>query len=171
MEKEYKAMTGAASQYPRAPIECGHGQDPSAISEDDKITLRMSPVCLGACDLTAMDLNILSASDQILIVTARNTYIFTVIDPTGPSGSLKGGILGNQLVEAYLLPTQVEIDTSQLARKSLNAGARLTFVIGAGKGLQRMTTSPVKNLLYRKRAAVAPPLNNRPRVTLDLFSE
>jgi hypothetical protein len=164
-------MTNAATQYPQALTECDHGQHPSVISEDDKITLRLSPLCLRDCDLTAMDLDSLSASDQILIMTARNTYIFTVTDPTGPSGSLKGGILGNQLVEAYLLPTRVEAGASRLARKSLSAGARLTFIIGSDKGLQKMTTSPVKSLLHRKRAAVAAPLINRPRVTLDLFSE
>jgi len=153
LDKEYNVMTNAAS------------------SEDNKITLRLAPSCLKDYDLIAMDLNSLSESDQVLIMTARNTYIFTVTDPTGPSGSLKGGILGDRLVEAYLLPTQVEIDTARLAHKSVNAGARITFVIGSDKGLQRMTTSPVKSLLHRKRAAAATPVNDRPRVTLDLFSE
>jgi hypothetical protein len=116
-----------------------------------------------------IDLNTLSAFDQILIETAQNAYIFTVTDPTGPAGSLAGGIMGSCPVGAYMLPSYLEIGASEMAHKILRAGAKAAFMIEAAQGLRRLTTSTVISLLHRKSEGAAAPISCRRRVTLEEF--
>lgn len=192
MDKEYKEMINAASHYPKTLRLCSRGQNSSVISEDEKITNRLLPARAKDCDSTdkeepgltlynaaqmteplvsEIELSSLRKTDQILIETAQSVYVFTVKDPSALSGRLAGGCLGNRPVDTYLLPTWVESGDSSKHRKSIKAGVKFIFVIEAGIGLQRLTTSPVKALVHRKKGGAARPLNSKRRVTLEQVSD
>lgn len=184
MEKEYDEMIQAASHYPQASTVCSQQQHDSAITEDERITIRLSPARRTDNDPTAresfyiseetvsqIDLDSLSANDQVLIETTRSIYVFTIIDPVAISGRLIGGVLGNQIVDAYLLPSYVKSGDSTITHKTIKAGVKFTFVIEASKGIQRLTTSSVNSLLHKKRARPATTLKRLPRVTLEQVSD
>ena len=171
MNKQYNKIIHPASYYRQ-------------VFEDDKITLRLSPVRpaenqvtdsedqtrtlygpppriegfngiqprRGHADGSVNEINLdnLSAADQILIETAHSVYSFTITDPALPSGKLIGGVLGNRQVKASLVPSQLRGGSSRFARRSLRTGSRLMFLIEQGNNLRRLTTSTVTKLLYRK---------------------
>jgi hypothetical protein len=189
---EYKEMINAASHYPKTLRLCSRGQNSSVISEDEKITNRLLPARAKDCDSTDREEPSLTlynaappseppvseigpgslrAADQILIETEQSVYVFTVKDANALSGRLAGGCLGNRPIDAYLLPTWVESGDSSIHRKSIKAGVKFIFVIEAGIGLQRLTTSTVKALLHRKKGGAARPLNSKRRVTLEQVSD
>ena len=176
MNKEYNQVIHPAS-YHRQVFA---GYNASAISEDDKITLRLSSARAAGNQLTdsedqtrplcclpsrsddsgqrgnlvgsvnEINLDGLGKSDQILIETAHSVYSFTITDPAVPAGKLIGGVLGNRQVNASLVPSQLRGGSSRFARRSLRTGSRLMFLIEYGNNLRRLTTSPVTKLLYRK---------------------
>jgi hypothetical protein len=150
-----------------------------AISEDDKITLRLSSARAAGNQTTEsedqtrplycspshsdgsgrdrildepvieINLDSLSQSDQILIETAHSVYSFTITDTSLPAGKLIGGVLGNRQVNASLVPSQLRSGSSRYVRRSLRTGSRLMFLIEYGNNLRRLTTSPITKLLYR----------------------
>ncbi len=202
MEKEYDKMIQAASDYPQASTVCSQQQHDSAItndsviSEDERTTIRLSPVRRKDADAIAKEsfynsaqmldrldaeqseesvseiaLASLGAADQMLIHTKQSLYVFTIIDPESISGRLRGGILGDQKVDAFLLPSWVESRDSKITHKSIKAGVKFTFILEEGKGLQRLTTSTVKSLIHRKKARPATLLKRMPGVTLEQVSD
>lgn len=192
MDKEYKEMINAASHYPKTLRLCSREQNSSVISEDDKITNRLLPARAKDCDSTdreepcltlynaaqmteppvsEIELGSLREADQILIETEQSVYVFTVNDPNALSGRLAGGCLGNRPVYAYLLPTWVVSGDSSIHHKSIKAGVKFIFVIEAGIGLQRLTTSTVKALAHRKKGGAARPRNSKRRITLEQVSD
>jgi hypothetical protein len=184
LNKQYNQITHPASYYRQVFATNSQGHNSPAISEDDKITLRLSSArpaenqVAGSEDQTRtlycqppriegfnalqsrrgdadgsvneINLDALSAADQILIETAHSVYSFTVTDPALPSGKLIGGVLGNRQVKASLVPSQLRISSSRFDRRSLRIGSRLMFLIEHGSNLRRLTTSTVTTLLYRK---------------------
>ncbi len=151
-----------------------------AVSEDDKITLRLSSARAAGNQATesevqtrplycspsgsdgtghgripdepVIEINLdgLSQSDQILIETAHSIYSFTITDTSLPAGKLIGGVLGNRQVNASLVPSQLRSGRSRYDRRSLRTGSRLMFLIEHGNNLRRLTTSTVTKLRYRK---------------------
>lgn len=107
---------------------------------------RSSPSHESAAAGYELDLDSLSAGDEVVIETAHSTYRFTVDDPAIPAGRLIGGVLGNEAVDAALVAHQGTIVSSRLARKKLRAGAKAIFLIEWGNRLRRLTTSRVTRL-------------------------
>lgn len=112
----------------------------------------------------------LSATDEILIETARSVYSFTVTNPSVPSGRLLGGILGNRLVNASLLPVRSGSSRSAFARSVIKIGSRLIFLIERGNSLRRLTTSAVTRLQYRKKGKGRSPSASARTVSLEHLS-
>lgn len=102
--------------------------------------------------VSELDLASLSAGDQLVIETAHSIYSFTVSDPTTPSGRLMGGVLGNRLVNAALIPSRSASGPVRLVHNDLGNGAKMIFIIEQGHNLRRLTTSAVMRLLHRKPA-------------------
>ena len=182
LEKEYDEMIRAASHYPQAPTVQGQQQHDSALTddstittEDERATIRLSSARRDAEQsenpVSEIDLGSLSAADQVLIKTRRSLYVFTIIEPETIAGRLRGGILGDRVVDAYLLPSWVEGGDSTITHKCIRAGVKFTFVIEAGKGFQRLTTSSVNGLLHRKDARPTTRLKSPVRVTLEQVSD
>lgn len=118
-----------------------------------------------------IDINKLNASDQILIETTHSVYSFTVVDPTIPSGRLIGGVLGNHLVEAALIPSRIESGNAKPTHISLGTGSGFSFLIEWGDNLRRLTTSSVTSLILRKKGGEhSAPVAARGRVRLEHVS-
>lgn len=182
----------AAPRYPQTLKLCSQTQDSSLTGEDQKATARLShrraegydsaergdlslslsgsaPMADNA--VSEIELNSLRKADQILIETARSVYVFTIKDPKALSGNLIGGMLGNRLVDAYLLPAWVEVCGSRADQKSVKVGEKFTFIIEAAVGPKRLTTSTARALVHRKKSGAAHALNRRRRVTLEQVSD
>lgn len=159
MDKDYNEIIRNAFYYPQALAVSNQGHNPS-IPEDEKVTLRLRPARPEALrpqkseadwPVSEIDLDSLSASDEILIETARSVYCFTVTDPTVPSGKLIGGILGNRQVSASLVLLRSG-GAKRHARGSIRTGSKLIFLIERGHNLRRLTTSTVTGLQRKKEA-------------------
>jgi hypothetical protein len=134
---------------------------------EDKSSAICGAALMGDSPVGEIELASLRESDQILIETARSVYVFTVEQPEALSGRLIGGLLGNRLLEVFLVPSWAVRQGSRGLQKSLKTGEKLTFVCGAGGGLQELTTSAVKALVLRRRSTVAHPRNGRRQETLE----
>lgn len=91
-----------------------------------------------------IELDQLSAGDQIVIFTTHSDYIFLVSDPAKHLGMVIGGVFGNYAVEAYLRVLPVAGDCR------LRAGSRAVFYVGSSVGCRRVTTSIITNLVLRR---------------------
>ncbi|HJQ68340.1 MAG TPA: hypothetical protein VKA70_05185 [Blastocatellia bacterium] len=176
MNSEYGDGLYAAPRYPQTLDLCSQRQN-STVIEDQKATARLPRGCAEDYDsaerealssslaepvaeqrVSRVDTDSLRRADQILVETERSVYVFTVKDPAALSGKLIGGLLGNRLVDAYLLPV-------------CKVGERFTFIIDAAPGPQRLTTSVAKALVLRRKPGAAQSLNRRSRVTLEQVSD
>jgi hypothetical protein len=92
----------------------------------------------------------LGETDQILIETANSFYNFTITEPKILAGRLIGGVLGNRLVNAALIPSWFASGNPSLASQSFKVGSRLIFMIEWGNNLRQLTTSAITRLLHRK---------------------
>jgi len=100
----------------------------------------------------------LRRGDTVLLHTHNSVYQFLVSDQKISSGSLAGGVLGDQSVVASLVGTIfnncVDFDSWELG-----PGARAVFFIERNRSTQRLVTSPitetvlVRNNLRESRAA------------------
>ena len=200
LDTKYNGIIQVASHYPQALTLSSRDNSSvisSVISEDERPTTRLSSARAKgtgptereilyntasrpdyasaeqpeATVVSELDIDSLREADQLLIETARSHYVFTVVDTKELWGRLAGGMLGNRVVEAYLLPSRVESDASQVTSKSIKAGMKFIFVIEASKGLQRLTTSSVKSLRHRKKSGATTPLKRKQRVTLEQVSD
>jgi hypothetical protein len=167
LNKQYNPVMHPASYYTQALSVSSQGHNPSAVDEDDKITLRLSSVrsienrltehedqTRALCDspsLNEINLDGLSAGDQILIETAHSLYSFTITDPHIPSGKLIGGILGNRPVNAALVPSYSGNRRLRFVRRKLRTSSKFTFLLEHGNCLRRLTTSVVTKLIHRKK--------------------
>jgi hypothetical protein len=89
----------------------------------------------------------LSPGDRILIETNNSFYSFTINEPKILAGRLIGGVLGNRLVNAALLPSWFAMPN--LAPQSFKVGSRLVFMVEWGNNLRQLTTSVIIRLLHR----------------------
>jgi hypothetical protein len=92
----------------------------------------------------------LSPGDRILIETNNSFYSFTITEPKILAGRLIGGMLGNRLVDAALLPSWLTRPTPNLTPQSFKAGSRLVFMVEWGNTLRQLTTSMIIRLLHRR---------------------
>lgn len=134
-------------------------------SEDHHCKLFGSPLRLSDADanhsrksdtqelVSEPGLTSLRVADQLIIETAHSVYSFTVSDPATPSGKLLGGVLGNRLVNAALIPSRSASGPSSLTHNDLGTGSKMIFIIEQGNNLRRLTTSTVTRLLHRKASA------------------
>jgi hypothetical protein len=95
----------------------------------------------------------LSPGDCILIETNNSFYSFTISEPKILAGRLIGGVLGNRLENAALLPSWFAKPTPNLAPQSFKVGSRLVFMVEWGDNLRQLTTSVIIRLLHRKMRA------------------
>lgn len=164
------------------------GHNPSAVSEDEKITLRLSSVRSTGNPLTEhvdqsrdlfdsptqslkeINLDSLRAGDQILIETAHSIYSFTITDPHIPSGKLIGGVLGNRLVKASLVPLYSGSRRLRLVRRTLRTNSKFIFLLEHGNYLRRLTTSAVTKLIHRKKVETGLLPASMREVTLEHLS-
>jgi hypothetical protein len=105
--------------------------------------------------LIHVDINSVAKSDQLLIETEQSTYVFIVSDPTMRWGKLTGGILGNRLLPAYLLPAERELEAST-NEFLISVGEKVRFVFESGNHIERLVTSSVTRVVrIREQKAVA----------------
>ena len=95
--------------------------------------------------------------DQILIRTKNSEYKFSVVDPQSRTGVLTGGSLGDEQRESVLVGSLQGSSTHMTADSaSLKPGGRVLFYLSANKGVERLLTSAVTDVVYvpeHKRAA------------------
>lgn len=101
----------------------------------------------------------LNETDQILIETANSFYNFTVTEPKLLAGKLIGGVLGNRLMNAALIPAGFASCSSNYAPESFKVGSRLMFLVECGDNLRQLTTSVITRLLHRKTQNDCTPVN------------
>jgi len=128
---------------------CGFSGSPSHLNHASATHSRKSDTQELVSD---MGLASLRVADQLIIETAHSVYSFTVSDPATHSGKLLGGVLGNRLVNAALIPSRSASGPSSLIHNDLGAGSKMIFIIEQGSNLRRLTTSTVTRLLHRKAA-------------------
>ena len=181
MNQKYNEIIDAASDYApvvaRRTVAADKQIDSKlSISEDEKATLQLAPIRkteayqsyrgerepssgevatmplpeLGM-PVAEIDLDDLRADDQLLIETGHSVYSFTITDPVAPSGKLLGGILGNRLIEAWLLPPHRDTRGLRIFHRRLQAGTKVSFLMEWEKGLRTLTTSTVTRLVHRKK--------------------
>jgi hypothetical protein len=188
LNRQYTQVIHPASYYMQALALSSQGHNPPAVAEDEKTTLRLSSVRPTRNHLTGHEdqpramrespsqflnevkLANLSAGDQLLIETSRSVYCFTVTDPNVPCGKLTGGILGNRLVAASLVPAHSGSRRPKFARRSLRTNSKFIFLIEQGKYLRRLTTSAVTRLIHRKKVKTRVLSASMREVTLEHLS-
>ena len=88
-----------------------------------------------------------TARDEIHIRTQESEYVFKVRNPGLCSGVLTGGPLGRERRDAYLagaiFPGAISISDS----KNLQIGARAIFYLKGKRGVDRLTTSVITELI------------------------
>jgi hypothetical protein len=91
----------------------------------------------------------LRPADEILIKTGNSLYSFSVTDPAERRGILSGGALEESGVTASLIGSFVEGEQdSSTFLAGLKTGARALFYIEFGRGLKRLLTSSIIDLIY-----------------------
>ena len=87
--------------------------------------------------------------DQIVIRTQNSEYKFSVIDPHSRMGVLTGGSLGDQERESVLVGSLQGTSSSVSADSArLKPGARVLFYLSANKGVERLLTSAVTDIVH-----------------------
>src|SRR5205085_3794638 len=89
----------------------------------------------------------LNETDQILIETANSFYNFTITEPKLLAGKLIGGVLGNRLMNAALIPQGFTGCSPHYTPESFKVGSRLMFLVECGDYLRQLTTSVITRLL------------------------
>jgi hypothetical protein len=91
----------------------------------------------------------LCPADEIMIQTGNSLYSFSVTDPDVRRGILSGGVLEGRGVAATLMGSFVEGEEGSCTLlSSLKTGARALFYIEIGRGVKRLLTSAITDLLY-----------------------
>ena len=114
------------------------------------IEVSYTPECDAPESADEIHLDDLSATDQILIETTNSFYSFTITEPKILAGRLIGGVLGNRLVNAALLPSWFANRNPNFTPQSFKVGSRLVFMVEWGNNLRQLTTSVITRLLHRK---------------------
>jgi hypothetical protein len=92
-----------------------------------------------------------TAKDEICIRTQKSEYLFRVNNPDLCSGVLTGGLLGREHRSAFLagaiFPGALRISDS----KKLQTGARAIFYLEGKRGVDRLTTSVIIEIVFTAR--------------------
>jgi hypothetical protein len=141
------------------PVSPRDELDSSSLPPDDTQSFgdRACPECDGHLlqsetsspndQLIYVNIDSVAQFDQLIIETEKSTYIFTVGDPTMHWGRLTGGVLGNRLLAAYLVPSEEELDSS--TKESLIAvGNKVRFMLESECRIKWLVTSNVTRLVH-----------------------
>ena len=111
-----------------------------------------------------IELDQLCKGDRVSVQTRRSSYQFSVSDASRRRGTLTGGALGNQILEAFLGGT-ISKDRTDSDSSELKTGARAIFFIDLRYKAQRLVTSPITDIAIVKGDLAWKPLpdpsNNR----------
>jgi hypothetical protein len=94
---------------------------------------------------------------RIYIQTANSIYTFTLLDTHMQRGSLTGGALGAQEVEAYAVSV-INSRHGQVARRLSKSieGFQIIFLVFVGKVPEYLITSVVTGLVYEDEPGMCP---------------
>lgn len=95
-----------------------------------------------------INLEDVSAYDELVIRTENSKYRFSVIDPAQKFGTLSGGSLGDQPYSAIFLGGVIKNDSSGTFNQRLRTEMRAIFTICTPKGLEQLLTSVVTELTH-----------------------
>lgn len=104
------------------------------------------------CDNTAtkvIALDELHEADTLSVQTKKSKYQFLVSDPSRRRGTLTGGALGDQMLEAFLSGTISE-DNTDFDSSELKTGARALFFIDLKNRARRLITSVITDMALAK---------------------
>lgn len=99
-----------------------------------------------------VDFDDLSSADKIWVQTKRSKYQFSVSDPHNRKGTLTGGFLGDQILDALFSGTISE-DLREFDSLQLKTGTRAVFFIETENHTERLVTSPITDLGVAKYRA------------------
>ena len=85
--------------------------------------------------------------DSIWVQTQRSNYLFSLVEPTWRRGTLTGGLLGEQVLEAVLAGETSE-DKTHFDSSELKAGSRALFFLETKGDLHRLLTSVITNVAH-----------------------
>ena len=88
-----------------------------------------------------------AARDEIHIRTQKSEYVFKVRNPGLCSGVLTGGALGRERRDAFLAGAIFPGAMSISDPKKLQTGARAIFYMKGKRGVDRLTTSVITELI------------------------
>ena len=92
-----------------------------------------------------------AVNDEIYIRTQNSEYLFEVSDPRMCRGVLTGGPLGRDQCVAFLagviFPNAVSVNDSKI----LETGTRALFYLDGKRGVDRLTTSVITDLVLAER--------------------
>lgn len=94
----------------------------------------------------------LSSADRILVQTKRSKYQFSVSDPHNRKGTLTGGLLGDQILDAFFSGTISE-DFTEFDSLKLKSGTRAVFFIEIENHTERLVTSTITDIAVAKDRA------------------
>jgi hypothetical protein len=99
-----------------------------------------------------VDFDDLSSADRIWVQTKRSKYQFSVSDPHNRKGTLTGGLLGDQTLDALFSGTISE-DLTDFDSLQLKTGTRAVFFIETENHTERLVTSAITDLAVAKNRA------------------
>jgi len=154
-----ECLVNQEDQIITQPISTSLEVDSSSPTLDATGSFQVCPECDGHLlptetsslheQLAYINIDSVAQFDQLLIETEKSTYIFTISDPTIRWGRLTGGVLGNRLLHAYLVPS--ELETNSTAGESLiSVGNKVRFVLESEFHIKRVVTSNVIRLVHIK---------------------
>jgi hypothetical protein len=94
-------------------------------------------------------LDALCKGDKLTVKTQRSNYQFCVSDPSRRTGTLTGGALGDQNVEAFFAGT-ISGERTDFDSWELKPGARALFFIDTNNRARRLVTSAVTGVTIVK---------------------
>ena len=144
------------------PVSSSRDLDPSSAPlEETRVGYMACPDCDGHLlqletsslneQLSYLNMDSVDQFDQLLIETEKSRYVFTVVDPTMQWGRLTGGVLGNSLLPAYLVPNEKELSSETIA-SLISVGSKVRFVLESEHRIKRLDTSKVTRLVHIRSA-------------------
>ena len=100
----------------------------------------------------SIDFDDLKPRDKVVIRTRNSTYRFLITDPAKRQGVLTGGSLGNNTRNAVLIESFAAEDERRLESSyCLKTGSRILFYLSSARGVERMATSIIQELVVIRR--------------------
>ena len=96
----------------------------------------------------SIDFDDLKPKDRVVIRTRNSTYRFLITDPARRQGVLTGGAIGNNARNAVLIEAFAAEDGERCVKSNdLRTGARLLFYLSSTRGVERLATSVIQELV------------------------